>query len=128
MKRPDVALRKRIDREILEHDPVIAGEHQGLAFLNNFHCHLPGGYLRNISEDLLEDRLPVSREWEGGRILRRSQFYAVIDKFIAELHLDADKIKELREGQDPDKFFAYIFPLYVRLREAGFKHYPDLTA
>jgi hypothetical protein len=26
------------------------------------------------------------------------------------------------------KLFDYLFLLYVRLREAGFKHYPDLTA
>ncbi len=51
-----------------------------------------------------------------------------MDRRIAELGLNADRIRKLRSSQDADTLETYIFPLYLRLRAEGFKHYPDLIA
>lgn len=100
----------------------------GWSYLNNFHFRLPGGYHREIFEReavyLPYEHSQASRKLRG---LTHSQFFARIDTLIAELELDVEKIKELQVTAEL-KLHAYCFPLYVRLRREGFKHYPDLTA
>jgi hypothetical protein len=96
--------------------------------LNNFHCHLPGGLYR-----LIANRTDVNAPYTNPGASRKrremtpAQFFGVIDALIAELGLDAEKIKNLQNDRDRD-IHDYAFALYVRLREEGFKHYPDLTA
>jgi hypothetical protein len=121
------SLRERIAREIEAHKRRGSKLEYG-PYLNNFHCHLPGGLYRLIAK-----RTDVNEPYTNPgasrkrREMTRAQFSGVIDALIAELGLDAEKIKNLQLGRNED-IHDYAFALYVRLREEGFKHYPDLTA
>ena len=115
------SLRERIAREIAAHKRK--PDQRDWPFLNNFHCRLPGGLYRAIF-----DQAHAYADARASRKLRGmtlAQFFRVIDGLIGELGLDANKIMRLQSSR---KIYTYVFPLYVRLREEGFKHYPDLTS
>jgi len=115
------SLRERIAREIAAHKRK--PYQRDWPFLNNFHCRLPGGlYRRFYDQTHAYTDARASRKLRG---MTFAQFFRVIDGLIGELGLDADKIISLQTSR---KIYAYVFPLYVRLREEGFKHYPDLTS
>lgn len=120
-------LLKRIDREIAEHKRQGLGL-DGWPYLNNFHCRLPGGlYRRILAPDELHqtyDDPNASRKFRG---MTPARLFELIDRLIDELGLDAGRIKELQSIRSRE-IYDYAFPLYVRLREEGFKHYPDLTS
>lgn len=118
-------LSKKIAREIAAHKRRQLGQ-LGWPYLNNFHCRLPGGLYRSIYERAEVD-WPYTRGSRKLRGMTHSQFFGLIDVLIAELGLDAEKIKGLQNVANR-KILDYCFPLYVRLREEGFQHHPDLTA
>jgi hypothetical protein len=101
------------------------------SYFNNFHGHLPGGFHRKMAA--------VDDDWKYGapgagarRGLTATEFHQDVDRTIAELGLDPETMSQLEKDietrSDMEKFHAYILPLYVRLREKGYNHYPDLTA
>lgn len=115
------SLHERIAREIAAHKRK--PDQRDWPFLNNFHCRLPGGLYRAIFDQThAYTDARASRKLRGMTI---AQFFGVIDGMIRELGLDANKIMRLQSSR---KIYTYVFPLYVRLREAGFNHYPDLTS
>lgn len=97
-------------------------------YLNNFHCRLPGGLYRKILEEEDLDR-PYAREGASRRLraMTPRSFFALIDRLIGELGLDIGAILRLQDAGTRD-IYEYAFPVYLRLREKGFKHYPDLTS
>lgn len=120
------ALRNRIRREIERHERGELGS-TGWPYLNNFHCRLPGGLYRTLGADFLD--APSLSPGASPRLRRMTlrQFYALIDGLIAELGLNVERILALQAAESRE-IYDYTFPLYVRLREEGFKHYPDLTS
>lgn len=100
----------------------------GWPFLNNFSCRLPGGLYRRVFEDIdLDTPYADARASRRLRGLTPREFFVLIDGLIEQLGLDAEKIVHLQEARTGE-LDEYAFPLYVRLREEGFKHYPDLTS
>lgn len=96
-------------------------------FFNNFSTHLPGGFFRRI-EGQLDHGKYYARNRGKRRRLAVVEFHRDIDRAIKELGMDPVKIGRLNRFRDPRKLHDYILPLYVRLREKGYKHYPALTA
>lgn len=119
-------LESRIEKEIAAYKSR-TGDLMGSRYLNNFYGHLPGGFYRRI--DVIGLNRPYTNPGAGKRRKEMSfaQFHELIDRLIVELDVDLTKIKRLHEGHNDDAF-QNILPLYVRLRNEGFKHYPDLTA
>jgi hypothetical protein len=120
------ALTEKIRREIERH------KQRGLGcsdwpYLNNFHCRLPGGLYRTLDPEFL-DAPPLS-PGASTRFRRMTlrQFCALINDLIVELGLDVARILALQAAESRE-IYDYTFPLYIRLREEGFKHYPDLTS
>lgn len=120
-------LHERIAREIEAHKRQGLGIH-GWPYLNNFHCRLPGGLYRTIFDQaVLNQTYTDARASRKLRGMTPAQFFGVIDRLIVQLGLDADRIRKLQTARGRG-IYRYIFPLYVRLRKEGFKHYPDLTS
>ncbi|OFX10926.1 MAG: hypothetical protein A2516_07420 [Alphaproteobacteria bacterium RIFOXYD12_FULL_60_8] len=119
------SLSEKIAREIAAHKRRQLGQ-LGWPYLNNFHCRLPGGLYRSIHEREEVD-WPYTQGSRKLRGMTHSQFFGLIDALIKEMGLDAEKIKGLQNVADRE-ILDYCFPLYVRLREEGFQHYPDLTS
>jgi hypothetical protein len=117
------SLSEKIAREIAAHKRRHLGQ-LGWPYLNN--CRLPGGLYRSIHEREEVD-WPYTRGSRKLRGMTHSQFFCLIDALIAEMGLDAEKIKGFQNVANR-KILDYAFPLYVRLREEGFQHHPDLTA
>lgn len=83
------SFRERIALEIKAHK---RGELdiQGGPYLNNFHCHLPGGLYRLITEWTdVNQTYDDPRASLKRRKMTRAQFSGVIDALISELGLDA---------------------------------------
>lgn len=121
---------RRIERERAAHKRSRIGNLLGVEwpFLNNFHCRLPGGLYRAIFEDMdLDEAYADARASRKLRAMTPRAFFAHIDRLIAELGLDTREIARLQNAQNGE-IYDYVFPLYIRLREEGFKHYPDLTS
>lgn len=119
-------LKSRIEREleVYRRRTGALGGH----FLNNFHCLLPGGLYRRIfDQEEMNQPCADARASRKLRGMMHAQFFGLIDALIEELGLDANEIKRLQSAEGRE-IYDYVFPLYVRLREEGFKHYPDLTA
>jgi len=103
------------------------------SYFNNFHCHLPGGLYREFDEELRRMKGVVgpgaSRRRRGMSV---AEFHEDIDRTIAELGLDIGAFRQLRVQkwtlESRDRFERIFLPVYIRLREKGYKHYPDLTA
>lgn len=120
-------LRERIEQEIEVHKQAGLGR-KGWPYLNNFPSRLPGGLHRRVFEEVdLDAAYSDARSSRKLRGMTPRKFFALIDELIAELGLDTGKIVRLQNTPTLE-IHEYVFPLYVRLREEGFKHYPDLTA
>jgi hypothetical protein len=56
------------------------------------------------------------------------EFYAAVDKSVSDCGIDIRQFSLFQEqGKNYIKLNARIFPSYIRLREVGYNHYPDLT-
>ncbi|MEK6973944.1 MAG: hypothetical protein AABW41_01770 [Nanoarchaeota archaeon] len=75
-------------------------------------CDIKGFYLNSDSSELRKSQS-----------LR--QFHMTIDKVIAEEKID---LEELRTISDIAEINKRLFGAYIRLRELGYNHWPDLTA
>ncbi|MDE2489275.1 MAG: hypothetical protein KGM24_00400 [Elusimicrobia bacterium] len=120
------SLQNRIRREIERHKRGELGR-MGWPYLNNFHCRLPGGLYRTLDPDFLDAPSLSPEASPRLRTMTLRQFYALIDRLIAELGLDVGRILAFQAAESRE-IYDYTFPLYVRLRAEGFKHYPDLTS
>ena len=122
------ALRERIERERSAYARKFSDYPVPLQFLNNFHGHLPGGFYRTAleSEDLNRP-CDDPRAGPKRRGMTLAQLHALIDRLIPEVGLDVETIMGLQAARN-GSIYDYVFPLYVRLREEGFRHYPDLTS
>ncbi len=124
-----VELKQQIEREI-EQARTQRGKEWGRYYLNNFNGNLPGGYRRRYD--------PVSRAYASDTRAsekRRNQslagFWATIDDAIEEVGITQNQIIEARNRFDNEReweMFDLVIPIYIKLRELGYKHYPDLTA
>lgn len=120
-------LRERIEKEIAAYKRSEYGR-DDWPYLNNFHCRLPGGLYRKICDETkLNQHYTDARASRKLRAMTHAQFFGLVDDLIAELGLYAEKIMGLQSVASR-KLHDYCFPVYVRLREEGFKHYPDLTS
>ena len=109
-------LKLQIEREILENRN----------YLNNFHGHLPGGYKRGLDssqKSSINDAIASERR----RDQTRGEFWATIDTVIQELGIQPEAIIQARNKLKPTGITHLILPIYIRLRELGYNHYPDLT-
>ncbi len=98
------------------------------SFLNNFCGHLPDGFYRRFDSVCQHSPCSDPRASKKRRRQTLAQFHAAIDKSIAELGLSSRRIRALIARDEPEKLTEYTWPLYLRLRAAGYRHYPDLTA
>lgn len=127
MRSEEDGIRRKVEREMAAHARRTKGRRL-CPFLNNFHCRLPGGLYRRIySRVELHERYLDERAGAKLRRMTAAQFFAHIDAAIAELGLDARKMRRLQNARTLE-IHDYAFPLYLRLRQDGFKHYPDLTS
>ena len=118
-------------------------------YFNNFVGKLPYGFERAHMDELTLAQgdmanTPIMQEGTSQKLrgMTYVQFYQDIDATIAELGLDVDKIESLQKNltaaaHDQDdgmyevtanRLFGYAFPLYIKMREKGYAHYPDLTS
>ena len=117
----------------------IYGKEWVLEYFNNFYGNLPGGYRRKNLEGVPE--LGNSKEWDNhsSKTLENqttNEFFATIDKVIEEIKINPKDIINIQNDsglgitekyeQMYDK--SILLPVYTKLRERGYKHYPDLTA
>ena len=80
-----------------------------MAYVNNFHHHLPGGYKR---------RSPTPDE---------TKLQSDIDEVMIQLGLSIKEIAEWMVTRMIIEHVIVVFKLYVEMRKLGYKHYPDLT-
>lgn len=97
--------------------------------LNNFHCRLPGGLQRRFDDITLHSRTDKDSR-AGKRRQKRTlaEFHEDIDRTILEVGLDPKEIRRLQDEGPLPELHRYVMPLYRRLREKGYKRYPDLVA
>ncbi|MFA6093660.1 MAG: deaminase [Elusimicrobiota bacterium] len=96
--------------------------------LNNFHAVLPGGYRRSFDSIAMNELYGNSKSGKKLRKVTLAEFLREVDRTIEELGMDPMEIIRLHGGRDYDAMYRYILPIYIRLLEKGYKHYPDLTA
>jgi hypothetical protein len=122
-------LRALVEQE-MAHAREQFGQEWASRFLNNFPQYLPGGWMREHirgpylyaqASDLLQHRT-------------YEEFYADIDRTLAEMEFDVAELHRLqermiltREDADVKALYTLVLPVYIRLREKGYHHYPDLT-
>ncbi len=115
----------------------------------NFHMRLPrkdlGGL--SMSEKMARDygyldikfigRFPdAERHSELYENQTPKEFYETIKKALREKGISVDDVAKLNSESTKGEFvdeskiielFKFVFPAYIRLREMGYNHYPDLT-
>lgn len=111
------------------------------SFLNNFHHKLPderydrGGVYRSYFEDeewdtpfrILNGESPA-RPSELYLDQTPAEFFSTIDSAIEDCGIDLERLKTLQADKwNIKEIHSFVLPIYVRLREMGYKHYPDLT-
>lgn len=132
----DSKITQQIEREI-EQARQQYGQEWGAHYFNNFDGNLPGGYRRRYD--------PTSRSYssdteasEKRRNQSLAEFWATIDNAVEEVGINQRQIIEARNRFNNDRdlgnndrdggMFDLVIPVYIKLRELGYKHYPDLTA
>jgi len=99
-------------------------------YFNNFKGHLPKGYYR--------EHFPKSfNDWDEkhSKLLKKQtmgEFHETIDNVISQLGFSKEEFIAFQSqlSQVPETGDFYIekcTPLYIKLREMGYNHYPDLT-
>jgi len=125
----ETELNQLIEREI-EHHRQKFGKEWGVIYFNNFDGNLPGGYRRSYdpTSRACSSNIEVS---EKRRNQSLAEFWATIDNIIVEVGITKNQIIEarnrFRNGRDCG-IFDLVIPIYTKLRELGYKHYPDLIA
>ena len=116
-------------REEIEQYREKHGKYWGMEYFNNFDINLPGSLIRKPGFDL--NSKPWKDDGEVSFKLREQsleEFLETIDKVIENIKIEPQDIIEGRKYRfENDKFFDLITPIYIRLRELGYNHYPDLT-
>lgn len=113
------------------------GKNWAIEYFNNFYGNLPGGYRRRLLESAPE--LKNMKKWDKGssKSIEKqtvSEFFETIDRVINEMELDVSEIVAIQNNTTLNSVEKYsnlydmILPVYTKLREMGYKHYPDLTA
>ena len=118
-------------KEIVEHEIEEYKQKYGenfLRYFNNFSGNLPFGYYRIIFKNIVDKTFTDEKASERLRSMTHREFYQDIDDTISELGLDLNEIRRLQESMDLAKLYDLTLPLYVRLREKGYNHYPNLIA
>ncbi|MFQ5474598.1 MAG: hypothetical protein ACE5DM_02060 [Candidatus Nanoarchaeia archaeon] len=94
-------------------------------YLNNFHGHLPGGYKRAGRMCDLSDASSEIRKTQSAQ-----EFWNTVDDVVRECEIDPLSILTERNAQrisGRSRLYELILPVYKRLRDMGYNHYPDLT-
>ena len=99
-----------------------------IEYYNKFYTILPGGILRGIDPKYLDKKIEDSRAGELLRSQSKREFYQTIDRVIQELGYNLSYIEQLNQPFRGIYKQPFIFPVYLRLREIGYKRYPDLVA
>ena len=131
-------LSKVIEREINKSKKEY-GDEWYLKYFNNFYGNLPGGLYRDplLFPRHIRDKKIIDFEEPNDKLSRirlnqsTLEFHKTIDDVIKELRLNPREITEAQEKYKKHydlELFDLIIPIYIRLREMGYKHYPDLTA
>ena len=119
-------IEREIAKEIIEH-----GNEWALSFFNNFNCYLPGGFYRIAGQQDF---------WKWGKnfskIIKKQtfgEFHQTIDNIINEFGFNPkDFVKFQKKPSftaETQIFYLHkVLPIYIKLREMGYKHYPDFTA
>jgi len=125
-------LKEKIEREIKKYKRV-HGKMWAHRYFSNFHCNLPGGFLRTKSYN------KNFKLWgdDCSELLRKQtlgEFYGVIDDIIKKEKIDTKRILKLQEDFKRTRDYnvynelcGLVTPIYIQLRELGYKDYPDLT-
>jgi len=120
-------LRKDLEREI-EEARISMGK-DFYFYFNNFCGILPFGYKRKeLYLPYLNEKCLDKRTSEKLQDMTLGEFFRCIDDTISEVGLDLDELKRLQEGRDYEELYKFTLPIYIRLREKGYKPYPDLVA
>ncbi|SRR5258706_9805343 len=110
-----------------------------MGFFNNFEGNLPGGYRTEVSEEILKTKFKNDRASELLRSKTFGEFYKDCADVCDELGInEKDILKVSFEWQESkwrtreqivaeQNFVNLLLPIYVRLRQKGYKHTPDLT-
>nr|MBI4156230.1 hypothetical protein [Candidatus Woesearchaeota archaeon] len=120
-------LRKDLEREIKE--ARISMGKNFYYYFNNFCGILPFGYKRSeLYKPYLNEKFLDKRASEKLQNMTLGDFFQDIDNTISEIGLDLDELKRLQEGRDYEGLYKFTLPIYIRLREKGYKPYPDSVA
>lgn len=92
-----------------------------LAFLNNFHGHLPGGYKRKYTAKDIQQAKPTEE------ILLNKKVEDDLDAIIKRLGLNQDEITSWESANIIQEHPQILISLYIEMRKLGYKHYPDLV-
>ncbi len=109
---------------------ISRGDEWWIEFFNNFNYKLPGGFRVGDSKS------PAGchpRSSERMKLKTLGEFYDEVDRVIEEVGFSIDEIERMNEFTSKRRaskkdFFKIVFPVYRRLREYGYNHYPDLTS
>lgn len=124
---------KRFEAEFCQKNPDLHPDQWRCAFYNNFALNI----LNRATYKMLEkagmlDSSDLNNKGASKRKQKITprQFFEDIDATIQELGMDKNELTELhdrcyRQGNWKE-WCDVVFDLYVRLREKGYNHYPDL--
>jgi hypothetical protein len=111
---------KKFENEFPQKHPHMDLERWRIFFFNNFSLNILGFRKEEWKKTGMLNDSPETR-----------QFFEDIDKTMDELNLNKKELIELWRNchtkSDYEKFYDTVFNLYIRLREKGYNHYPDLT-
>jgi len=125
---------QRIEREIKKCKREYP-ESWAMKYFGNFMCHLPEGLYRKgkfYDSDFKQWGEKHSKLMKSQTI---GQVHHVIDNIISKKGIDLENMIRLlitwREKKDNtalSELYDIATPIYIKLREMGYNHYPDLTA
>ncbi len=129
-------LKEIIDGEIVSSKKEY-GERWMAEYFNNLCGKLPGGYLRKGVKDF--PKMGNSKIWndDSSEVLKKqtlNEFYRTIDSVIVSMGVNPDEIAQSQEKADFTKKYFEISKVIdlveftIKMREIGYKHYPDLVA
>ena len=119
------------------------GKKWGMHYFNNFDNHLVEGRWRILPKDATDKDREIQKAFmlmpvvgnpgSSDRMmgLTYGKFYKEVDSIVAGLGINEIGIIEKRNRlklNDDWSLFDLLIPVYIKLRERGYNHYPDLTA
>ena len=126
------SMQEIVEKEIAEMKQRYS-EHWWPNYFSNFEHRLPGGFWRMVFEKSYDNLIGDDPGFMEYSSLLRSQtprlFFDTIDRLLEEEGISKETVMNLKfHNRDLKRLYELTLPVFIKLREMGYLHYPDLIA